>query len=226
VEVRLAAHAPHSVSPKLLRAITERGGPAAIHLAESRAETAFLAGGGGEWSAFLGRRGLGHVAFAGTGRSAVAYLDALGALRRGTVCAHCVQVDAADCRLLAARGAAAVLCPRSNRSLDGGRAPLDELLGAGVTCALGTDSLASAPSLDVLQEAAALHREWPAIPAERIVRMVTTDGARALGLAGIGDIAVGHAAALAFAPGPAKIADPHAFLVSGDAAAGPAAVAR
>lgn len=220
VEVRLAAHAPHSVSAELMRAIVDAGGPLAIHLAESREETAFLAGGTGEWGAFLGRRGLGHVASAGSHRSPVAYLDGLGALRRGTVCAHCVHVDVEDCRLLAARGAAVVLCPRSNRALGVGRAPVQDLLAAGVTCALGTDSLASAPSLDILQDAAALHRDWPALPAARIIRMATIDGARALGLDGIGEIAVGRSAALAFAPGPAALDDPHAFLVSGEAAAG------
>lgn len=224
VEIRLAAHAPHSVSPELMRAIVDRGGPAAIHLAESREEAAFLASGEGEWSAFLGRRGLGHVEFAGAGRSAVAYLDRLGALRRGTICTHGVQVDAEDCRLLAARGASVVLCPRSNRTLGVGRAPLDELLGAGVTCALGTDSLASAPSLDILQEASALHREWPRVPAATIIRMATSDGARVLALDGIGAIEVGRAAALAFAPGPAALAAPHEFLVSGEAAAAPVGV--
>lgn len=225
VEVRLAAHAPHSVSPALMRAMVDRGGPFAIHLAESREETAFLATGTGDWYDFLGRRGLGHVAFAGAGRSAVAYLDGLGALRRGALCAHCVQVGDDDCRLLAARGAVVVLCPRSNRALEVGRAPLDKLLAAGVTCALGTDSRASAPSLDVLQEAAALHREWPSVPPARIIRMATRDGAGALGLDGIGAIAVGQTAALAFAPGPAALRDPEAFLVSGDAAAGPVKVA-
>jgi cytosine/adenosine deaminase-related metal-dependent hydrolase len=225
VEVRLAAHAPHSVSAALLRLMDARGGPAAIHLAESPEESVFLATGEGEWSAFLGRRGLGHVPFAGSGRSPVRYLDDIGALRRGLVCAHCVRVDAEDCRLLAARGAAVVLCPRSNRALGVGRAPVEALLEAGVLCALGTDSLASTPSLDLLQEAAALHREWPAVPAEGIVRMATSDGARALGLDGIGTIAPGQAAALAFAPGPPAIDDPHAFLVSGQAAARPVVVA-
>jgi cytosine/adenosine deaminase-related metal-dependent hydrolase len=207
-----------------LRALGLRGGPAAIHLAESSEELAFLATGGGVWSAFLGRRGLGHVAFAGAGRSPVSYLDGLGALRNGTVCAHCVHVDPEDCRLLAARGAAVVLCPRSNRTLGVGRAPVEDLLAAGVLCALGTDSLASAPSLDLLQEAAELHRQWPAIPPGRIIRMATIDGARALGVDGLGDIAVGSAAALAFAPGPAALDDPLAFLVSGEAAARPLVV--
>lgn len=225
VEVRLAAHAPHSVSAELMAMLAGDGGPAAIHLAESREESAFLARGEGEWGAFLDRRGVGQVPFAGSGRSAARYLDGLGALRQGTLCAHCVQVDGDDCRLLAARGAAVVLCPRSNRALGVGRAPVEDLLAAGVLCALGTDSLASAPSLDVLQEAAALQREWPAVSAARIIRMATIDGARALGLDDLGDIAVGKEAALAFAPGPAALDDPLAFLVSGDAAARPVVVA-
>lgn len=221
VGIRLAAHAPHSVSAELMRGIVARGGPAAVHLAESREESDFVREAGGEWAAFLSRRGLGHVAFAGTGEGPVRHLDRIGGLRRGTLCAHCVMAEADDCRLLAARGAAVVLCPRSNRALGLGRAPLPDLLGAGVVCALGTDSPASAPSLDLLQDAAALHRDWPEVEAARIVRMATLDGARALGLPGLGDIAVGHPAALAFAPGPARIDDPFAFLVSGEASAGP-----
>jgi cytosine/adenosine deaminase-related metal-dependent hydrolase len=223
VEIRIAAHAPHSVSPELMRGLARAGGPAAIHLAESREESAFLSAGAGDWGAFLERRGLGHVGFDGTGRSPVAYLDTLGALNRGTLCAHCVQIDSEDCRLLAERGAVAVLCPRSNRTLGVGRAPVADLLAAGVTCALGTDSLASAPSLDLLQEATALQRDWPQVPAERIIAMATADGARALGLTDVGAIAVGRSAALAFAAGPSRIADPYAFLVSGDATAAPVA---
>jgi cytosine/adenosine deaminase-related metal-dependent hydrolase len=42
VEVRLAAHAPHSVSPALFAELVKRGAPAAIHLAESAEEARFL----------------------------------------------------------------------------------------------------------------------------------------------------------------------------------------
>ena len=53
------AHAPHSVSPELLRLLVERGGPAAIHLAESAEESAFLLDGSGAWPVMLAGRGLG-----------------------------------------------------------------------------------------------------------------------------------------------------------------------
>jgi cytosine/adenosine deaminase-related metal-dependent hydrolase len=217
--VRLAAHAPYSVSPPLLQALAGQGGPAAIHLAESQAEQRFLAEGDPEWSAFLGRRGLGHVTFAPPRTTPVRYVESLGALHRGLVAAHCVHVDAEERALLARRGVFVAVCPRSNRSLGVGIPPVPELLAAGVEVCLGTDSLASAESLDLLQDAAALHREFPELEPAAIVRMATATGARALGLYGLGTLAPGHRAALAFAPAPGALDDPLDFLVSGDARA-------
>ena len=216
---RLAAHAPHSVSPPLLRALAREGGPAAIHLAESEAEQRFLDGGGTEWSMFLLRRGLGHVSFAPPRTTPVRYLDGLGALRPGLVAAHCVRVDADERALLARRGVFVAVCPRSNRRLGVGIPAVPEMLGAGVEVCLGTDSLASAESLDLLQDAAALRREFPSLAPAAIVRMATATGARALGLDDLGAIAPGKRAALAFAPAAGPVDDPLGFLVSGDARA-------
>jgi cytosine/adenosine deaminase-related metal-dependent hydrolase len=217
--VRLAAHAPHSVSLPLLRALAREGGPAAIHLAESAAEQRFLSDGDAEWSAFLGRRGVGHVSFAPPRTTPVRYLDGLGALHPGLVAAHCVHVDADERALLARRGVFVVVCPRSNRRMGVGIPPVPEMLAAGVEVCLGTDSLASADSLDLLQDAAALHREFPALEPAAIVRMATATGARALGLGDLGVIARGKRAALAFAAAPGTVADPLDFLVSGEARA-------
>src|SRR5438093_5526445 len=217
--VRLAAHAPHSVSPALLRSLAREGGPAAIHLAESEAEQRFLAEGDAEWSAFLGRRGVGHVSFAPPRTPPARYLDGLGALHPGLVAAHCVHVDADERALLARRGVFVAVCPRRNRRLGVGIPPVPEMLAAGVEVCLGTDSLASAESLDLLQDAAALYREFPALEPAAIVRMATATGARALGLGDLGSIERGKRAALAFAPAPRAIDDPLGFLVSGDARA-------
>ena len=217
--VRLAAHAPHSVSPALLQALAREGGPAAIHLAESATEQRFLDGGDAEWSAFLARRGLGHVRFAPPGTTPARYLDRLGALSAGLVAAHCVHVDADERALLARRGVFVAVCPRSNRRLGVGIPPVPEMLAAGVEVCLGTDSLASAESLDLLHDAAALRREFPSLEPAAIVRMATAAGARALGLADLGAISPGKRAALAFAPSEAAIDEPLAFLVSGAARA-------
>jgi aminodeoxyfutalosine deaminase len=215
VQIRLAAHAPHSVSAPLLRALARGGGPASIHLAESRAESAFLVDGNGEWAGFLERRGLGSVAFMPPRRSPVAYLDGLGALHPRLVAAHCVQVDAADLRTLAARGVTVAVCPRSNRRLGVGLAPVSAMLAAGVAVAIGTDSLASAASLDLMEDVALLHREFPDIEPAALIRMATLTGARALGLSDLGTIEPGKRAALGYAPATETPKDPLAFLVSG-----------
>jgi cytosine/adenosine deaminase-related metal-dependent hydrolase len=222
VRVRLAAHAPHSVSAALLTALRERGGPAAIHLAESAAETAFLAGEGGEWADFLERR-VGPIAFRPPALSPVRYLDSLGVLHGGLVAAHCVRVDADDRARLARRGVHVALCPRSNRNLGVGLPPLPELLQDGVRLCLGTDSLASAESLDLLQDAALLHRAYPQVDAAVLVRMATAGGAAALGHADLGAIAPGRPARLAFARADVSPSDPCAYLVSGEASLEPLA---
>jgi cytosine/adenosine deaminase-related metal-dependent hydrolase len=219
--IRLAAHAPYSVSPALFAGIVERGGPASLHLAESPAEKQLVASGDGEWRAFLDRRGLGAVPFDARGQSPVAYADGLGALRAGTVCAHCVQVDDADCATLAARGVFVALCPRSNRALGTGTAPVPRLIAAGVRLCLGTDSLASAATLDLLEEMALLQAQFPDLDPAAIVHMATAGGAQALGLEGLGAIESGASADLAFAPAAASPPEPCRFLTSGGASAGP-----
>jgi cytosine/adenosine deaminase-related metal-dependent hydrolase len=223
VRVRLAAHAPHSVSAPLLRALRERGGPASIHLAESQAETDFLAGGGGEWAGFLARRGLGDVGFRPPGVTPARYLESLGVLAPGLVAAHGVRVDGEDRALLARRGVHVALCPRSNRNLGVGLPRLPDLLADGVRLCLGTDSTASADSLDLLQDAALLHRAYPRVDPAMLVRMATAAGAEALGMSDLGTLAPGQAAALAVAAAPPGLSDPCAFLVSGEARLRPVA---
>jgi aminodeoxyfutalosine deaminase len=217
VEVSLAAHAPHSVSAPLLAGLADAGGISALHLAESPHESRFLDGGDPEWSAFLARRGLGHVPFVAPRRSPVRYVDGLGVLRPGLVAAHGVQVDAADAALLAARGVSVVLCPRSNRTLDVGVAPVPALRAAGVRLCVGTDSLASAPSLDLWEDVLLLHREFPELEPDWLLRAATRHGAEALGFDDLGRIAPGATAALAFTEAPSTLADPLAFLFSGEA---------
>jgi len=216
VELRLAAHAPHSVSAALFRELLQRGGPAALHLAESPEETRFLRDGNGDWSHFLRSR-VGKIAFSPPGVSPVAYVDGLGVLGPGLVAAHCVHVDATDRSRLLRSGTSVVVCPRSNRGLGVGIPPVPELLADGVNVALGTDSLASAPSLELADDMVALQREFPVLDPAVIVRLATEGGARALGRPQLGTIAVGKRAALAFARADGALDDPLPFLVSGAA---------
>jgi cytosine/adenosine deaminase-related metal-dependent hydrolase len=224
VRVELAAHATYSVSAALFAALVARGGPGAVHLAESAEESRFLGRGGGELAAFLERR-VGPVPFVPPERSPVAYLESLGVLHRGLVAAHCVQLVAEDCALLAKHGVHVALCPRSNRNLGVGVAPVPALEAAGVSLCLGTDSAASGGRLDLMEDVAALQREFPGLAPAAIVRMATLGGAEALGLPDLGSLERGKRAALAFAPATGPVAEPLAFLTSGAAHAHPVVAA-
>jgi cytosine/adenosine deaminase-related metal-dependent hydrolase len=86
-----------------------------------------------------------------------------------------------------------------------------------VRLCLGTDSLASSPSLNVLDDAVALRKEFPDVEPAAILRMATLGGAQALGLDGLGAIVPGRRAALAFAPAEESPEKPIDFLLSGEA---------
>jgi 5-methylthioadenosine/S-adenosylhomocysteine deaminase len=119
-----------------------------------------------------------------------------------------VQLDGEDIATLARSGAAVAHCPRSNQRLRCGVAPVAELQAAGITVGLGTDSLASNDSLDMLaemraalqvsRERAALQGAPAPLTAGSILQMATLDGARALGWDGlIGSLQAGKRADLA-----------------------------
>jgi len=63
----------------------------------------------------------------------------------------------------------------------------------------------------------ALARQFPELEPAAILRMATLGGAEALGFAGLGAIAPGASAALAYAPAASRPSDPAAFLLSGEA---------
>jgi len=205
VRVALTPHAPHTTSAPLLRALAGRSGatgdPLSIHVAESRDEVELLQEGSGPLRALLRSRGACGDDWQPPGRSPVEHLKHVGALSPRTLAVHCVHLDGPDHLTLQASGATVVTCPRSNARLGVGQAPVPTLLREGVAVALGTDSLASTPDLDLLAEMAALRAVHPELAPATILRMATLHGARALGLADrLGSIEAGKLAALAVLP--------------------------
>jgi len=132
----------------------------------------------------------------------VPYAAELGLLDEGTLAVHCVQLDAADIRLLAESGAHVCLCPRSNAAINVGTAPARALADAGAPLCLGTDSLASNHDLDLWNEARALRDLPPGhdLPPAALLRLLTVGGAAALGRGDIGSMAPGRRARLALLP--------------------------
>lgn len=198
-------HAPQTTSAQLLRSLGDRAvaadTPWTIHLAESAAESAWLRDGSGPLKKFYGERGFADPDWIAPGLSPVAYLRHLGVLGPRTVAVHCVQVNAEDRRALRESGAVVVTCPRSNELLGVGAAPVPDMLNDGITVAIGTDSLASSPDLDLLGEMAALRALHPEVPPTTILQMATWNGAVALGIEDrLGSLDVGKLAASIVVP--------------------------
>jgi 5-methylthioadenosine/S-adenosylhomocysteine deaminase len=136
-----------------------------------------------------------------TGMRNVLYLDSLGVSGPHVLLAHCVHLDDGEVGLLASKGTHVAHCPSSNMKLGSGVAPVSELLARGVSVSLGADGAPCNNRLDMFTEmrSAALlqkvSRGADALPAARVLRMATLDGARALGLAGeIGSLEAGKLA--------------------------------
>jgi cytosine/adenosine deaminase-related metal-dependent hydrolase len=173
-----------------------------------------LATGGGPLADLFRERGFWDSAWEPPGRSPVEHLKRLGVLSPRTLAVHSVHLDHADRSTLQTSGATVVACPRSNARLGVGRAPIPELLRAGVPVALGTDSLASVPDLDLFSEIAALREQHPSVSPAAVLRMATLNGARALGLADrLGSIEAGKLSALIVVPLGSRFARPLDALV-------------
>src|SRR5215216_3776072 len=136
-----------------------------------------------------------------TGMRNVVYLDSLGLSGPHVLLAHCVHLDEGEVGLLASKGTHVAHCPSSNMKLGSGVAPVSELLARGVSVSLGADGAPCNNRLDMFTEmrSAALlqkvSRGADALPAARVLRMATLDGARALGLEDeIGSIEAGKLA--------------------------------
>ncbi len=178
----ISPHAPYTSGPSLLQAThefaREHHSAFAIHIAESPAEVELLRDGTGPLSPLAAKLARG---FSAPGMSPIRYLDSLGVLDNAAAI-HCVHVPSVDIRLLAAKARGVVLCPRSNEYLHTGNAPVSRILAAGARVGLGTDSSASNTNLDLLEEARALKRLAPDLTAERLLRILSIEGAEVLGL--------------------------------------------
>jgi 5-methylthioadenosine/S-adenosylhomocysteine deaminase len=123
-----------------------------------------------------------------TGQRNVAYLHSLGITGRHVAFAHCVHLDDAELEILATTGTNVAHCPSSNLKLGSGIAPIKEMLERGISVSLGADGAPCNNRLDMFTEmrTATLLQKVShgadALPAQRILRLATINGAHALGL--------------------------------------------
>ncbi len=190
VRVGVSPHAPYSVCAPQLEAIAEFAAtenlPIMMHAAESEAEELLLREGCGLFADNLKTRA---IDFSAPGCSPIQHLKQHRILDRQPLLAHCIRVDDKDIETLAQTGSKVVHCPKSNAKLSHGRAPLTKFLEKNVTVGLGSDSVASNNTCDILEEArfaVLLSRtggsDGKVIEASDALYAATAGGARCLGV--------------------------------------------
>ena len=137
------------------------------------------------------------------GKTPIAYLASTGILDQGGYAAHCVWCTDDDFRIMAEKGVSLVHNPTSNMKLGSGFARVVRAMELGVNVALGTDGCASNDNLDMFEEMhicslihKGLAKDPTVLPAWDVIDMATVNGAKAIGLANTGEIAVGRSADL------------------------------
>jgi cytosine/adenosine deaminase-related metal-dependent hydrolase len=214
----VVAHAPYSVSAELFSAIarSQRTAPLTVHLAESPEEIEFLQTGAGPFRRLLEDLGVWPLEWSAPRRDPVEYLIDLGYLTPGCLVVHGVHLTPRALERLREQAAVLVTCPRSNEWVGAGMPPVSHFYASGVPVALGTDSLASVPSLNLFDELAALRRIAPEVSAASLIHSATSVGAEALGHgARYGTVAPGKRAELVRVRVPAQTADVEEYLVGG-----------
>ncbi len=196
VRLGLQPHAPYSAGlPFYSHACDlarKLGLPLATHLAESPAERRLIEAGEGPLVDMLRHLGVWDAAAArevGYGHSPVEHLTGVLAQSRWTL-AHLNDCSDADLATLRRTGATVVYCPRATayfgHELSFGPHRYRDMLAAGISVALGTDSVVNIPSaqahrLSTFDEMRLLyHRDGAEV--RTLLAMATIHGAHALGL--------------------------------------------
>ncbi len=209
----LSPHAPYSASLALYRAVCDearaRGWPVATHLGESMEEVEFLQDGGGALARVHRALNGALDGFKPSGLRPVAHLDLADALSGLSLAVHANQTNAEDWTILRKNGVRVCLCPRSADFFGHPFADAARMREAGLDLCLGTDSLASSPTLSILDEARALREHDAEITDAELLAMCTRAGAEALGFENLGVLKPGGAADFCVVCPPRGVGDLH-----------------
>jgi cytosine/adenosine deaminase-related metal-dependent hydrolase len=185
LETGISPHAPHTVSERVLREIKKialkKNLRLCMHVAESKDETRLLQGKKSGFEKLYKAAGWDR-SWAPSADSPFEYLHELGLLGPRFLAVHAVQVTDQDICLIKKSSVPIAHCPRSNRETGVGKMPLKKYFDAGISVGIGTDSLASSPSLNMWDEmryALRIHQR-DGITAQDIVTLSTIGGAKAL----------------------------------------------
>ena len=214
----LSLHAPYSVHWSLFQKAatmirqTTPSYPLAVHLAETPAELELLERRSGPFVDFLTEMGTWDPeGLAASPQEVMDYFQGISQVLW-------IHANYLQPRTKFGTGDTIVYCPRTHAAFGHPPHPFREFLSRGIRVALGTDSLASNPDLDVLAEVRFLHRNYPDVPGATLLCMATLSGAEALGWHNeTGSLTPGKSADLVVLPLPdKKVTDAHQLVFDSD----------
>lgn len=184
----LSPHAPYTTSIGLYElagfCAEKYGMPFTTHLSETDEEMQMFAHGSGPMWEFLS--GLGRNMSDTGSTTPIRHLLDANVLPTGAILAHMNLLAPGDAEALAphAHRFSVVHCPNCHEYFSRPRFPYESLRNLGMRVSLGTDSCASNVGLNLFSEMRTFQREFPNVPPDEILRMVTTYPAAALGQQG------------------------------------------
>ncbi len=205
LRIGISPHSPYTVEPGAMRACADRarkiGAPTCIHLAETADEEPFTRWRQGPLVDHLRNLGVWDDAIPVAGCGPVDLALTTGLLNQNSLVAHANYVTDNDIDRLATSGTTVAFCPRTHHAFGHPPHRFRDMLAVGINVCVGTDSLASNPSLSVLDELRFLHREYPSVAAAVLLALGTLHGAGALGFEDVvGSLTVGKSADIAVVP--------------------------
>jgi cytosine/adenosine deaminase-related metal-dependent hydrolase len=186
-------HAPYSTSLRLICRCVDRarrsGKPLAMHVAESPAERQLITGGDGPLAESLRELGVWREGcFPWSKRGYIDLLEILADAPEAII-VHGNDLRKDEIDWIAGKpNMTVVYCPRTHAFFDYQPHPVDRLLRAGVRVALGTDSRASNPDLNLWREVQFLMKHRQDLEPSDVLAMATTHGAEGLGRPRLGRI--------------------------------------
>ncbi len=205
MRIGISPHAPYTIEPDGLRACAERArrmnAPLCIHLAETAEEATFTRSRSGRFKEFLQEMGIWDEDIPLADCSPIELCQTTGVLGKRTVIAHGNYLCDEDIQNIAESGPSVAYCPRTHHAFGHPPHRFREMLRAGINVCIGTDSLASNPSLSILDELRFLRQQHPEVAAHDLMAMGTIRGAAALGYGDeVGSLTVGKAADMVVIP--------------------------
>lgn len=184
--VGLSPHAPYTVTPEMVQQIcalaSRHGAPVAMHLSESLDELELLQSHSGALVEVLRALDAWLPTAIPRGICSRDYLEILSRAPRALVI-HGNYFGERDWEFLAQHSTrmSVIYCPRTFRYFHSGGYPLETMLAAGVSVAVGTDSRASNPDLSIWEELRVVAESHPSLSTSTVLELGTLRAAQALG---------------------------------------------